>query len=74
MYIDGDQATRIIVALLTFANTALLVWQARTVAAVHTKVNGLTQGAITAAELAGYARGAGTTPPAPPPLPPPPGQ
>ena len=66
MYIDPASIGPIIVALITLANATLTLWNNRKIAAVHTEMNGMKAAAVASAELAGYSRGAGTSPPPPP--------
>jgi hypothetical protein len=66
MYNDPAALGPIILALITLANSALTVWNNRKIAQVHDAVNGINAAGLKAAELAGYSRGAGTSPPLPP--------
>jgi hypothetical protein len=66
MYIDPSTVGPIVLGLITLVNAALTLWNNRKIAAVHTEMNGMTTAAVASAELAGYSRGAGTSPPPPP--------
>jgi hypothetical protein len=67
MYIDLAGVLQAVTALAVLANTLLSLWTNRKVAAVHTQMNGMRDSQVAAAELSGWSRGAGQTPPPPPP-------
>ncbi len=62
-HLDGGA----IVALLSLVNTALLVWNARTVQATHGLVNGMQKAAVAEAVQAGVAAGVAIAPAVTPP-------
>ncbi len=63
MYIDTSNLGQVALALITLLTAALTFWNNRKIDAVKKATDGMTTAATTAAELAGYSRGAGTTPP-----------
>jgi hypothetical protein len=66
VFVDTSLWGPIVLGLITLANAVLTMWNNRKIAAVHTEMNGMKAAAIKAAELAGFSRGAGTSPPPPP--------
>jgi hypothetical protein len=63
MYIDTNSVVAVILAVTQLATLALTAWTNRKVHSVAVSVNGMKNDAVKSAELAGFNRGAGTTPP-----------